>query len=719
MKNIISEIKGFFVKLGVGLSSVCKYIHSHPILEYFVFTTLIYLIVEILSRRSFIAPFAFIIDSPFIALFNFLIVAFTMSLSLAFRHRFFFYMMNVTVWLAIAIANFVIRCMRQNPFSAVDFTMAVNAFEIIPRYIGWFGVILVIAAFIIAGILLVILWRHCPQPVKFNRLRSAAATLFVTILLGSCIYGTISTNYIPAELESAVKAYNDYGFSYCFFRSFVHRGVVSPDEYTEEKVAELMDKLGETKESKTAENSPNVVFLQLESFFDVNKVKELKLTENPIPVFTSLKENNPHGKFSVNAIGGGTANTEFEVLCGMNLAHFGLLECPYTTILCDTQCQSTASVLRDVGYSTHAIHNHVATFYSRYLVYPNLGFDTFTTLEYMKDYEQNLLGWAKDDVLVNEIENALTSTEGKDFVFTVSVQPHGKYPNYETATEDDINLIAFPNEEKFYQVEYYVNQLRETDAMVQNVIDFLSDYPEDVVLVIYGDHLPTIGLEAEDMFDGDVYSTEYIIWSNCGFECEAGDIQAFQLSAKILNALGITGGEMFRIHNQLQDDENYHNDMQLLEYDMLKGENYALGENVPKPTEIKLGTQDISVSSMEVYDDIMFVYGTNFTKSSYIFINNLRYETIYINDTQLLAKDVELNPNDEIYVAQICEDSTLLSQTNSIIHNPEEPGISTEIDTTIPSTDEPIIDPENAEETGTAEETSTEGTTAESTEIGG
>ena len=39
--------------------------------------------------------------------------------------------------------------------------------------------------------------------------------------------------------------------------------------------------------------------------------------------------------------------------------------------------------LKANGYAAHAIHNHRAAFYSRNEVYPHLGFDDFTALEYM------------------------------------------------------------------------------------------------------------------------------------------------------------------------------------------------------------------------------------------------------------------------------------------------------------------------------------------------
>ena len=48
----------------------------------------------------------------------------------------------------------------------------------------------------------------------------------------------------------------------------------------------------------------------------------------------------------------------------------------------------------------------------------------------MKDENQkNPLGWTKDSVLTDEIVKCLDSTEGPDYVYTISVQGHGAYPD--------------------------------------------------------------------------------------------------------------------------------------------------------------------------------------------------------------------------------------------------------------------------------------------------
>ena len=69
------------------------------------------------------------------------------------------------------------------------------------------------------------------------------------------------------------------------------------------------------------------------------------------------------------------------------------------------------------------------TFYGRDKVFSMLGFDTFTPLEYMNGVEYNETGWAKDKILVSEIEKCLDSSPRPDLVYAVSVQAHGKYPD--------------------------------------------------------------------------------------------------------------------------------------------------------------------------------------------------------------------------------------------------------------------------------------------------
>ena len=127
----------------------------------------------------------------------------------------------------------------------------------------------------------------------------------------------------------------------------------------------------------------------------------------------------------------------------MSLRYFGPGEYPYKSILKETTCESAPYVLKELGYTTHAIHNNEANFYGRRTVFPNLGFDTFTSEEYMpREDEKNPLGWVEDQVLTDHILDCLESSEGPDYVYTISVQGHGAYPDEPLLEDPEIEVTG-------------------------------------------------------------------------------------------------------------------------------------------------------------------------------------------------------------------------------------------------------------------------------------
>ena len=220
---------------------------------------------------------------------------------------------------------------------------------------------------------------------------------------------------------------------------------------------------------------------------------------------------------NVPAVGAGTANTEFESITGMSLHYFGAGEYPYKTILKETTCESAAYDLKKLGYSTHAIHNNEANFYGRRTVFSRLGFDTFTSEEYMPDISDTTpMGWVKDHILTDEIFKTMESTEGPDYVYTISVQGHGDYPTEPVLSDPEIKVTGAESEEKNNAWEYYVNLVHAMDEFAGDLVRAVEERNEPTVLVFYGDHLPTMNLEAKDLKSRYLYNTNYVIWDNIG-----------------------------------------------------------------------------------------------------------------------------------------------------------------------------------------------------------
>ena len=205
------------------------------------------------------------------------------------------------------------------------------------------------------------------------------------VLTAAAINISVDTGFLSVRFSNLTDSYLKYGFPYCFGNSLINTGIKKPSDYSEEKIDQIIKDIEENSEQSSDKAiTPKVIFLQLESFFDLSKVKKLQLSSDPIPEFNRLKKEFTSGYLDVYNIGYGTSNTEFEIITGMNLDDFGPGEFPYRTVLQNNTCESICYDSKKNGYSTHAIHNNKATFYSRNTVFANLGFDTFTSIEYIQ-----------------------------------------------------------------------------------------------------------------------------------------------------------------------------------------------------------------------------------------------------------------------------------------------------------------------------------------------
>ncbi len=520
-------------------------------------------------------------------------------------------------------------------------------------------------------------------------------------------------NIIASYFGNIAFAYEDYGFPYCFSNTLLNTGIDKPRDYSEEKIASISDlissnnlnnKLGNNNillaskdgglNNETNSDKPNIVMVQLESFFDPTLVKYLQFSQDPVPNFRKLKENFSSGYLTVPSVGAGTANTEFEVLTGMSLQFFGPGEYPYKTILKESTAESVNYDLKELGYSTHAIHNNKGTFYGRNSVFSQLGFDTFTSLEYMNVEEYTPKDWAKDFYLTDEILKCFNSTEGSDFVYTISVQAHGDYPSEPILENPQIKVSGLPDEATTNSFTYYINQVYEVDQFIGELVETLSNIDEDTVLVLFGDHLPTLGFKDEDLVNNSIFQTEYVVWSNFDMEKNDQDLTAYQLTSSVLNSVNIDNGVLTKYHDQFKNNSDYLTDLKLLQYDMLYGEKYIYnGTNPFIATDLKMGTYDISIT--DVYEEIvtqnetdineepsietfeetnklhtknLVVKGINFNEFSKIYINGKYTKTEFIDSNTLVVNDIILEPNSSIVVIQRTSGGGKLSSTNEFIY---------------------------------------------------
>ena len=547
-----------------------------PILFSFVWSVALVLFIESLSRHSVFGGLEFLFNNPLFFIFNTLPLTAIFTLTYFIPKRLFVQFFVSILIIAMGVVNFVLLFNRVRPFEAVDFSILATGFSLVKLYINVFELILCIFAILAAIACVVVI--YVKSPISSVNIKETAFSALIASLVFAVVFLLFSVcGFFPRTFEDTNKAYDRYGFIYCFTRSIFDRGIEEPEDYSEHSVEEILEIIGSDK-TKDPKKKPNVIMIQLESFMDPALLTNLEFEYNPVPNFTVLKNNCTSGVLMVPSVGSGTANTEFEVLTGMCLDYFGTGEYPYKTILQSKNCETVCYNLSELGYTSHAIHNYTGTFYNRNYVYKNLGFNTFTPLEYMHSYDVNPLGWAKDYVLENEIITSLKSTKGKDLVFAVSVQGHGKYPEKPVEGEKLISVSGIENEAIKHQMEYYAYQLWEMDDFIGRLVRSLNDFDEDCVLVLYGDHQPSIAYEEADIVYKEMHASEYVIWANFKIEEKDRDIESYQLTAYAMELVGINNGLLTKLHQNYSESDDYERALQTLEYDMLYGDMLSYGE---------------------------------------------------------------------------------------------------------------------------------------------
>lgn len=703
MKKILRNIKAkLFTKVEKQHSEEylrrIAFLNKYSLLFHAMLSCGIVFVVEILSRRDFLSACSFVGGHTGAFLFNAFIVFASLSLVYLFRRRAFFRIIISGFWIILGIINGCILSNRVTPFGFTDLKCINDLFAMNnTNYFTAEEATIVVIGLGLFALFCAVLFikgpRYQGRIHKIVVLASIVSVMFIGLPVTTS--AAQNANIVASYFSNIAQSYENYGFIYGFSSSVVDRGMSKPDDYTEEHVAEITDKAESTKQETTVtkDDAPNIICVLLESFCDPDEIKFLHYNDDPIPTFHKLEENYSTGYLTVPVVGAGTANSEFEVLTGMSIQYFGTGEYPYKTILKKTDCESTAADLASIGYGTHAVHNNGGNFYSRVNAFSMMGFDTFTSKELMNIQTYTPNGsWATDDILVDETIKTLDSTPNQpDFTYTITVGTHGDYPKEQVIENPKYTANGAFDEETKNQWTYYINQLNEVDTFMADLIDKVSKRDENTVIVFFGDHLPTMGLQDSDMRSGDIYKTKYVTWNNMGLEKQDADLYAYQLMASITNSVGIHEGTILNYHQTQMNSSDYLDGLENLQYDILYGDRYCYnGEDKYPATDIVMGIDPVTVDSAtnSIGDSEVIIRGSNFTKWSKVFVNGSKVNTIFSGPSCLIISKDAISDGDTLQVNQMGSNNTVFCSSNTLTYSDSDvvdtqaPVDGTEVDTT-------------------------------------
>ncbi len=639
-------------------------------------------LMEWLSRHSFVAACGFVADHTGPYLFNSYCVFVALSIVFLSKRRGWWRVFISMIFIILGIINCIILLNRVSPFGYTDLYMIGDLLTMQDsNYFSPQQALIAIIALIIYIVLMVLYLKK--GPVKQNGKPFWQRLILVVALWVSLYPSTVllrNAGIMTSYFGNLAQGYLDYGYLYGFSTSVLDRGMNRPFGYSRNKIDSILEKdasyvqtIEIPSEDKT---QPNIVVMLLESFYDVSEANFIETSEDPIPFVHYLEENFSTRHCIVPVVGAGTCNSEFEVLTGMSCNFFGPGEYPQKTIIKQTDCESYANVLHDNGYSTHVVHNNGGNFYSRANAFTMMGFDTFTSKELLDITDYTPLGnWPTDDILIQGTLDAMDKTEDPDFVYTITVEGHGSYPTYVVEEDPAIKVKAEgKTEEQRLAWEYYINRIYNVDDFLKQYIEALDSRGEDTLVIMFGDHLPTMGLTADEVATNDLYKTKYFTWNNFGMEKQDMDLTSYQLVSEFLNRLNIHNGNINGYHQTAMaagkkyGTSDYLNDLRMLQYDILYGERYTYEDGTKyQASDLVMGVNDVTIDKAYYFNGRLHIYGQEFSKWSKVFVNGEQVFTKYESGQVLSVKASEVKNGDTIKVCQMGSSNTVFRESNELV----------------------------------------------------
>lgn len=270
---------------------------------------------------------------------------------------------------------------------------------------------------------------------------------------------------------------------------------------------------------------PTIIVLAVESLWDVTRLQGVHFDQDPFAAFRA----DYAGEAVAGCFGGLTANTEFEFMTSYSMQFMVDSACPFLNIA--QPVPSLARYLGQLGYWTTAMHGYGKTFYRRSTVMPLLGFDVFRGLEDLPN-PQNKGWYMADEDLAPRIAGQLAETTDPQLIYVLTIQNHGPYAagrytadETDTAAQPTFDASLKLSAKDQASVASYTQGVVDAGKLYQAVKDTCGQLDRPVILLAFGDHLPSIGDSsgtdvflktglARTVMDQSMYSLPVMCWRN-------------------------------------------------------------------------------------------------------------------------------------------------------------------------------------------------------------
>jgi phosphoglycerol transferase MdoB-like AlkP superfamily enzyme len=449
--------------------------------------------------------------------------------------------------LFLSILNRFLLYLRQTPLLPWDFYEYREGMSMASSYVFGGSPLLIVGfvAFHVVSVFLLFFltfWARTKRIGAIARIAFFAASLLTLFIVNNKVYKNpkiYNSLYVLGNVYNQAESFNSKGFIYSFLYEINNNNVKKLPSYNKKTIESYISEPSPEliKELKN-KAKPSVFMILGEAFSDIGDVSSISYEGfiDPLENFKRIKSESISGNLIVPGIGGGTADTEFDVLTGANTRFFR--GAPYSYKLVAAQTGSLASLLLSIGYKNIALSPSYPWFYDRQNVFKRFGFTDYISKDYFGGDENYKGMYVKETVTMDGVIERYNLSKKEDpdapfFEFVVTIQNHGPYW-HKYLSETNFQTTADLSADQIDALSNYFEGLADADRELNRLCEFCKGLEEPIVIVYFGDHVP--GMDAavyEEFLDSDAsdltritnrYRVPFIIWQNDAAKAITNDV---------------------------------------------------------------------------------------------------------------------------------------------------------------------------------------------------
>jgi len=475
----------------------------------------------------------------------------------------------VAICAVFSIANIFVYDFRGSPIVAADMVTLKTAANVVSNYTLAFNFrqfFVIFAAFGFSIFALKLKYTKLFNW-KFRIGYSVIACLAVIQFCRVFIYSDMLDG-LYFKFFNPMISYRTHGSALTFVKSIKFVIVEKPENYSLDVVNDIIEKYtpDESENEETPAIKPNIIAIANESFADLSILGDIDVNEDYMPFFRSLSENCVKGTAYSSVFGGRTANSEFEFLTGNTIALVPPQAVAFELYI-NRDLSSLTSILKSNGYiGNNSFHPYKASGYNRPVAYPYLGFENFLSQDDMikpTKIGQFITDQASFERVVEEYENARSTSSDPFYIYNLTVQNHGSYARDMTNLEYRITLS---DSQYVADAVNYLNLIKTSDDSFEWLINYFSNVDEPTIIIMFGDHQPNLPKSFFNKITNGAYSkwsdeeimqqyaVPFVIWANYDIEEKVYEQTSLNyLSTILMDTIGFEKTGYQRFLSQLSE----------------------------------------------------------------------------------------------------------------------------------------------------------------------